>query len=100
MNIYSVDKGYMKILSFKYEKANGSVSNRVVLEMQDVTKHVQAIDLTELEVEDQASFAAEVSKLMDVFKAGLAKLEDEYDVKNRYRQFDPAKMSDIQKDWV
>jgi hypothetical protein len=85
----------MFIRSFTYTKADGSSSNRVLVPMVMPGKFMSGIDITELDTEQQAMYLAELMKAKDRHAMELAELEAKYDLRNRYRQFDPSRMTDV-----
>jgi hypothetical protein len=90
----------MQIKSFTYTKANGTTSSRVAMIVNQPTNMFMAIDLSELDVDEQAAYAAAYSSLLDEFKARVADLDEAFDTKNRIRQFDPLKMTDCTEQWI
>lgn len=90
----------MKIFTFKYTKADGKVSNRVLLPLRQPVENYSGIDLSELDDEAIGIFVSTYNKLYDEFQAKVAELTDEYDLKHSYRQFDPAKMSEVVTDVI
>jgi hypothetical protein len=85
----------MIIKQFTYTKASGEVSERVVLQLVSPAKNMSGIDISALSEEDQARFAGAWNALLDDYRAETDMLLDEYDLNHGYRQFDPAKMSNI-----
>ena len=85
----------MKILSFKYTKADGSTSNRVLAVMIKPNTMFEGLDISSLEVADQAMFAEEVSLAYDRYLDELEKIKEEYDLVHDYRRFDPKKMTEV-----
>lgn len=86
----------MHIKSFKYTKADRTVSNRTVLVLKDPGKFVEGYDIGELEPHEQAMFANEINTLHDEYIAKLNAICADYDMNYRYRQFKPESMSDIE----
>lgn len=86
----------MNVITFKYTKADGTTSRRVMFPLVTPNKMYEGIDISELDDEaDQVEFILEMSKARDAYLAAIAVLESKYDVANRYRRFDPAKMTDV-----
>lgn len=85
----------MNIISFKYTKADGKQSERVISPSIVPNKMYEGTDLSELTEQDQVLYCIELGKLRDAYLAKVNELNLEYDVCNRYRRFDPSKMSEI-----
>ncbi len=85
----------MHIKSFKYTKADRTVSDRTILVLKDPGKFVEGYDIGELDVAEQALFANAVNALHDEYIAKLNALCADYDMNYRYRQFKPEGMSEV-----
>lgn len=90
----------MNIITFKYTKADGKVSDRVISPIVTPNKMYEGTDISELEMEDQVMYVQELGKLQDAYKAQILALQDKFDVLNRYRRFDPTKMTAIVQEAV
>lgn len=84
------------IKTFTYTKANGSVSQRTTVSIKEPYNMYQAIDVSELNEDDQTEFAVAFSKLRDAHNQAVAELMAKYDVTHNFRQFDPLKMTDVE----
>lgn len=85
----------MNIITFKYTKSDGKVSNRTISPVITPNKMYEGIDISELDAEGQVYYCQEVGKLHDEYMAKVNQLNLEMDVVNRYRRFDPSKMTEI-----
>lgn len=90
----------VQIKTFDYTKASGEVSQRDVLVLQEPGNMMQGIDISELNQEDQAAYAVYMSRLHDDYLDKIAALNKEYDVINRYRKFDPLKMTNVSEEYI
>ncbi len=90
----------MKVKTFTYTKTGGDISQRVVLELVTPSTFMEGIDMSELDTEEQACFMVSANQLMDEYKAKMAALQIEYDLKHNYRRFDPLKMTEVNEEWV
>lgn len=85
----------MKTLTFKYTKADGKVSDRVVLITAEPTKLYAGTDISSLDMQDQVRYIHAVQRAREDYLEQIKELNEEFDLNFNYRQFDPAKMSDI-----
>lgn len=85
----------MNIITFKYTKVDGKVSHRVISPVVAPSTMWEGTDLSELEAVDQVMYAQALGKLNDEHKAKILALQEEFDLKYKYRRFDPTKMSNI-----
>lgn len=85
----------MKLVEFKYKKADGSVSDRAVLELVTPAKHMEGIDVSQMPVEAYADFVADFAQLKNDQHKAVMNLLADYDLKTNYRRFLPDQMSDI-----
>lgn len=90
----------MKIKSFTYTKSSTEASHRDVLVVSEPSSYLNGIDISELSDEDQAKFAVEMSNQLDVHKLAQQTIMAKYDVRNRFRQFDPLKMTDVKDEYI
>jgi predicted lipoprotein len=85
----------MNILTFKYTKADGSISNRVLATMIKPNTMYEGIDISSLEPVDQVMFAESINTAYNVYMATLEAVKAEFDVTHDYRRFDPKKMAEV-----
>ena len=85
----------MKTLTFKYTKADGSVSYRTLLVMVSPSTMYEGLDISELESADQAEFESLMSSAYNNYINEINTLKEEFDIKHSYRRFDPKKMTEI-----
>lgn len=90
----------MNIISFDYTKADGKVSKRVISPIVVPNKMYEGTDISELEAEDQVMYCQELGKLQDAYKAQIMALQEKFDLNNRYRRFDPVKMTSVVQEAV
>ena len=86
----------MKTISFKYTKADGSASNRVLAVMVSPNTMYEGIDMSSLEQADMAMFQIDMDAAYTEYLNKVTIIKDEYDLNNNYRRFDPSKMTDIE----
>jgi hypothetical protein len=85
----------MKVLSFKYTKADGSVSRRNLAVMIKPNTMFEGIDISSLEAPDQYLFAKTVNEAYENYLSALDAAKAEFDLTFDYRRFDPKKMTDV-----
>lgn len=85
----------MNIITFTYTKKDGQKTQRVVSPVVVPNKMYEGTDLSELCAEDQVMYCQELGKLQDSYKEQVAALQAQFDLKNRYRRFDPSCMTEI-----
>jgi outer membrane protein assembly factor BamA len=85
----------MNILTFKYTKANATASQRVLAVLIKPNTMYEGIDISELEMLEQAMFAEQLDTAYNEYLDKVNMLKQEFDVVNNYRRFDPVKMTDI-----
>lgn len=90
----------MNIITFNYTKADGKVSTRSISPIVTPNRFYEGTDLSELEVEDQVMYVQALGKLHDEYLSKVLALQNEFDLNNRYRRFDPSKMAQIIKQTV
>ena len=90
----------MNIITFNYTKADGKVSTRSISPIVTPNGFYEGTDLSELSDEDQVLYVQELGKLKDEFYGKMHALQNDFDLNNRYRRFDPSKMSCIIKEAV
>jgi hypothetical protein len=85
----------MKLVEFKYKKADGKVSERAVLELVTPSVHMEGIDVSQMPVEEYADFVVDFAQLKNAQHEAVMQLLADYDLKTNYRRFLPDQMSDI-----
>lgn len=85
----------MKITSFKYTRATGEVSNRVLVTLVKPNTAYEGICIESLEPADQVAFIDEMNLMQQDYFNKLNKLYEAYDLKHDYRRFLAERMSDI-----
>lgn len=90
----------MNIMTFDYTKADGKVSTRSISPIVVPSGFYEGTDLSELSDEDQVLYVQALGKLQDEFHSKIHALQNDFDLNNRYRRFDPSKMSAIVKEAV
>lgn len=88
----------MNTLTFKYTKANGTQSDRVLVTMVSPNTMYEGIDVSELSTEQQGEFIAEMNVLKDKYLTAINGIKNDYDLVHSYRRFDPAKMTNVVKE--
>lgn len=86
----------MKTLTFKYTKADGSVSERTLLTLVEPGGDKFAgIDLSMMEPADAAQFVRAAQDLHDEYLESMKELQRQFDLKHNYRQFLASGMSEV-----
>ena len=85
----------MRTLTFKYTKADGKVSERVLLVSAEPTKLYAGTDISSLSDEDQVAYINDVAEAKELYLQMIKSLNDKYDLNFNFRQFKPESMSDI-----
>jgi len=85
----------MKTLTFKYTKADGSVSYRTLLVMVSPNSMYEGLDISELEPLEMADVEIEINKAYNRYLSDIADIKQEFDIKHNYRRFDPSKMTEV-----
>lgn len=88
----------MRTLTFKYTKADGKVSKRVLLVSAEPTKLYAGTDISSLSDEDQVAYINDVAEAKELYLQMIKSLNDKYDLNFNFRQFKPENMSDIVED--
>lgn len=84
----------MKLSIFKYTDSKGKISSRKVLVTKEPFQYLAGLDVTELDDESIAEFAAAYDDLLDEFQESIEQLKAVYDLKHSYRQFVPIRVED------
>jgi hypothetical protein len=90
----------MKLLEFTYTKADGSVSERAVIELVTPTKAIEGIDVSDMDVHEFAQFSAEFNALKQTQHEATMAVLTKYDLKHNYRKFLPERMTNVNTDYV
>ena len=85
----------MKTLSFKYTKADNTISNRVLVTMVTPSSMYEGIDISGLEPADMAFFEQDMNLAYADYISKITAIKKEYDVEHNYRRFDPKKMTEV-----
>ena len=85
----------MNIITFKYTKKDGAVSDRVLGVITRPNTMYEGIDLTELEAPEQVMFLDAANVAYATYLEAMAQLQYDYDIVHNYRRFDPLKMTNI-----
>jgi hypothetical protein len=85
----------MIIHTFKYTKSDGSESKRVLATVAVPSKFYHGVDISELSTEDQALYITEIDRAKTEYAKQVLAIHQKYDLCNRYRQFDPNKMTEL-----
>lgn len=84
-----------KVISFKYTKANGDTSNRILVVAKFPNKFYEGTDISELEPVDQVLYAKAVRSLNTEYLESRMILDTEFDVVNNYRRFCVDRMTNV-----
>jgi hypothetical protein len=90
----------MKFVEFKYTKADGSVSDRAIIELVTPTKYVEGIDVTQMPETDFAAFTSAMSDLKRTQHEQTMALLADFDLKHNYRKFIPDNMTNVTTEYV
>lgn len=90
----------MKLIEFTYIKADGSKSERAVVELVKPTKFVEGIDVTQMPEQDFAHFCREFSLMKAAQHEETIALLEQFDLKHNYRRFIPEQMQQVTADYV
>jgi hypothetical protein len=90
----------MKFIEFKYTKADGSVSDRAIIELVTPTKYVEGIDVTKMPEIEFATFTAAMSEMKRVHYEQTMELLADFDLKHNYRKFIPDNMTNVVTEYV
>lgn len=85
----------MTILSFTYTKSPTDISQRVYVPLSVPGKNYFGIDVSDLDIEDQALFAAEIDEIERDKQMKIELAMGKYDIRTNFRSFNPEKMSNI-----
>lgn len=85
----------MKLMEFNYTKANGTTSQRSVIEVAKPTKNYEGIDVSDMPQDQFADFVSEYRDLLNKQYEAKMALIHKHDLTHNYRQFIPEKMTDL-----
>lgn len=85
----------MKVLSFTYTKADGSVSKRNLAVMVKPQTMFEGIDISSLEAPDQYLFTKTMNSAYENYLSAIDAAKAEFDLTFDYRRFDPKKMTEV-----
>jgi hypothetical protein len=90
----------MKVKEFTYTKANGDVSQRVLVELVTPSEHVEGIDVTNLDMDRYAEFTTELKAIeQELFNRRMA-LYSDFDLQHNYRRFLPSNMTNVTTEFI
>ncbi len=90
----------MKLVEFKYTKADGSVSTRAVIEVVQPCTYFEGIDVSQVPEAEFAKFTLEYSDLLEQQYNAKMSIMQKYDLKHNYRRFIPENMADVTSDHI
>lgn len=89
----------MKVKFFEYTKANGDVSSREVVVVQEPNNFVEGYDITEIQPADFGQFSVEYAQMLNRQKAEMLELLNKYSLSHSYRRFTPSKMTNVETEY-
>lgn len=90
----------MKLVEFTYTKADGSTSQRAVVELVQPTQFFEGIDVSHMDNDELAHFCSEYRSMKAAQHEETLALLNQFDLKHNYRRFTPEKMASVQTDYV
>ena len=90
----------MKLVEFTYTKADGSISERAVVEVVQPNKFFEGIDVSQMPEEEFAEFTNEYRSLLEKHQKDKMDIMHKFDLKHNYRRFTPENMSDVITDHI
>lgn len=90
----------MQFKTFKYTKANGTVSDRHMVVLGKPQANFYGIDVTALEPVEFAMLAEKLNALTTEHDERMAQLLKEFDLTHNRRQFIPEQMTDVVDEWL
>lgn len=90
----------MKLVEFKYTKADGTASQRAVIEVVQPAQFFEGIDVSLMPEEQFAEFTREYRDLLEQQYNDKMSVMQKYDLKHNYRRFIPEKMTDVTTDHI
>jgi hypothetical protein len=85
----------MKLVEFSYKKADGSVSQRAVVELVQPSKHFEGIDVSNMSEPEFAEFVEAYRQVKNQQYLEVQELLAKHDLKHNYRRFLPEQMTDV-----
>lgn len=90
----------MKLVEFVYTKQDGTQSNRAVVELQQPSKFMEGIDVSEMPEHEFAHFCSEYRLMKAAQHEETLALLQQFDLKNNYRRFIPEQMTNVKQEYV
>lgn len=90
----------MKLVEFNYTKTDGKTSARALVVLQEPSKHLSGIDVSDLDTDSFELFTREIRALKEQQHNQMLDLMAKHDLKHNYRQFLPERMSQVETVWV
>lgn len=90
----------MNIITFDYTKKDESISKRVLAVMVSPNNMYEGVDITELEVVEQALFINEVNSAYAAYLQAVVEAKASFDIVHNYRRFDPLKMTNVVREVI
>ena len=85
----------MLVHTFDYCDAKGRKTTRTVAIHTLPTTLYGGTDISELEPADMAQYVIELDKLKTAYASAVAKLNEDFDLNHRFRQFKPEQMTNV-----
>ena len=90
----------MKLVEFTYTKADGTSSQRAVIEVLQPAQFFEGIDVSKMPEDEFAEFTREYRDLLEKQYNDKMSIMQKYDLKHNYRRFIPEKMTDVTTDHI
>ena len=90
----------MKVITFNYTDAKNKQSTRTLAVSIEPTDKYAGTDLTELTVEELASYAKRFNQIHANYMQERVTLQEQFDLNHRYRQFSAEQMASIEVDFL
>lgn len=90
----------MKIISFTYTKSPDEVSERTLVIASEPTKMFSGTDISSLDMDDQVAYLNKLEKARADYMEDIAMINAKFDLRHNFRQFDPAKMTNIVREEI
>jgi hypothetical protein len=90
----------MKVKEFTYKKANGDVSQRVLVELVTPSEHIEGIDVTNLDMDRYVEFITELNAIEHELFTRRMKLYNDFDLQHNYRRFIPSQMTNVTTEFI
>lgn len=90
----------MKLVEFVYTKQDGSKSNRAVVELQQPSKFMEGIDVSEMPEHEFAQFCNEYRLMKAAQHEETMALLNQFDLRHNYRRFSPEQMTQVKQEYV